>query len=197
MAQPGDRPDIEQKIECIANRIVRGKLAKKNWDVKIYRLNRDLTVLASALGSAGLGHPILTVLSDQGETPPLSAALAQFSGLTMWISIAAGALYVAILLGKRFYQSGEVEKRAIQSLAAFEVFDRLEVQLAGALEVPEPLSQLSSLHEASVTLEMNYKSVLPDTKTCKQSMREFLADLVNEKSKYWRSRMPKVERRKR
>ena len=197
MARPGERTDIEQKIECVANRIVRGKLAKNNREVKVYRVNRDLAVLASALGSAGIGHPILAVLGDQGETPALSAALTNFAGLPMWISIVAGMLYVAVLLGRRYYQSGDIEKKAIQSLAAFEVFDRLEAQLAGALELKEPLSQLSSLHETSVTLEVNYKNVLPDTKRCKQAIQEFKNDLINEKSKFWSSRMPKVERRKR
>lgn len=197
MAKSGERTDIEQKIECVANRIVRGKLAKNNREVKVYRVNRDLAVLASALGSAGIGHPILAVLGDQGETPALSAALTNFAGLPMWISIVAGILYVAVLLGRRYYQSGDIEKKAFQSLAAFEVFDRLEAQLEGALELEEPMSQLSSLHEMSITLEVNYKSVLPVAKTCREAIKEYQNETITEKCKYWKSKMPKVERRKR
>jgi hypothetical protein len=197
MAKSGERPDIEQKIECIGSRIVRGKLAKNNPQVKLYRVNKNLTVWASALGSAGVGHPILTVLSDKGEVPTLTAVLGHFQGVSMWISIAAAVLYVVVLLGRRFYQSGEVEKKATQSLAAFDVFDLLEARLAGALEHKEPLGQLTPLHETSMALEEHYRSVMANAKTCKRGVEEFKNDLINEKSKFWGSRMPKVDRRKR
>lgn len=195
MAKPGERTDIEGKIESIGGRIVRGKLAKQNKEVKLYSVNKVVTVLASSLASAGVSHPIIVAITDSAQTPTLTAAFNQFTGLPLWLSVLGAGLFLLVVAMRRFYQSGEIEKRAIQSLAAFESFIRLDAQLAGALEVSEPLSQLSSLHEASITLGVNYADVLPESKTCKEAIRQYCKDVIDEKCKHWDSAMPPRERR--
>jgi len=69
MAELGQRPDIERKVELIADRIVRGKFAKNNKSVQWFRIHRAATLVASTLTSAGLAHPFLSLFSEQGQKP--------------------------------------------------------------------------------------------------------------------------------
>src|SRR5919106_5400908 len=93
MAAIGKRPDIEDKIGLIANRIVRGRFDQKNRSVMWYRLNRVTTITASALTSIGLANPLLLLASGKGGETTLSQAFNSWSGLPKWLSILGVILF--------------------------------------------------------------------------------------------------------
>ncbi|MFY9820894.1 MAG: hypothetical protein WAM82_05895 [Thermoanaerobaculia bacterium] len=138
MAAIGKRPDIEEKIGLIANRIVRGRFAKKNKSVMWYRLNRVTAITASALTSIGLANPLLLLASDKGDIT-LSQAFNSWNGLPKWLSILGVILFIIGSIARAFYRQEKVEEKAAQSLVLSEAMDRLEVEMQRYLELPEPV----------------------------------------------------------
>lgn len=196
MATVGQRPDIESKIEHIAERIIRGRRAKDNQAVKIYRILRISTIVASAAASAGLSHPIISVLQSPGNVDKASVISDTVPGLPLWLTIASVLIYIALFVMRQWYHTDNIEKKAVQSLAAHDSFIRLEAQLEGLLEDEEPRTQLTSLHDNAVALGVNYADVMASRNVCRDEIASYAKDLINEKCRNWNSQMSPDERRK-
>jgi hypothetical protein len=197
MANPGERHDIEEKVELIADRIVRGKAAKNNREVSFYRLNRGATLVASTLTGAGISNPILSVLAGHEKTPSITDAFASFHWLPAWLSVTGVAIFLILLVARQFYVDEGFEKRAIQSLSLSESFSALETNFRGKLQVGEPMPQLDSIHQQALALENTFYLIIPTDSFYVQEVKIYVQDLVVTRDfcKYWLANQPTDDRR--
>ena len=195
MASPGERPDIESKIEHIGDRIVRGRLAKGNAAVKWYRLYRATTIAASALTSIGLTNPLITLLGDKGSEVTVAQAFGTWSGLPMVFSFLGVFAFVVAAVAFAFYRQEKIEERAIQSLGLSEAMQRLEVEFLTSLEQQDPMEPLLGVYERVCALENTHFQAMPPRAEARTDVKTYVQSVVSEYCKNWTSIRPAFERR--
>jgi hypothetical protein len=195
MAAVGQRPDIEGKILLIGDRIVRGRLARKNSAVKWYRVNRVATIAASALTSIGLTSPLLLLLSDQGNTITLSKAFESWNGVPRLFSFLGVGVFVVGTVALAFYRQEKVEEKAIQSLSLVEAMERLEGDLHRHLEEREPMEQLLPLQSQVYALEATHFQAIPRRDNYTAEINDFATKTIDNFCKWWGDAPPPQERR--
>lgn len=189
MAKLGERCDIEEKVELIADRIVRGKAAKSNREVSFYRLNRGATLVASTLTGAGISNPILSIFAGRDNSPSITDAFTSFHALPAWLSATGVAIFLILLVVRQFYVDEGFEKRAIQSLSLYESFDALDTDFIGKLQVSQPIELIDPLHLQALALEKTFNLVMPKDRFYIQKVKDYVQDLLVTRNfcKYWSS----------
>jgi hypothetical protein len=198
MAQPGERTDVEKKIEAIAPRILRGLAAKKNKEVMLYRLNKYSTLVGSTLTGVGLSNPLLSALAGGKNRPNVEEAFTSFNGLPIFFTVAGVVIFLGVILAKNIYASEDIEKKAVQSLGLYESVGRLKLKFEHYLELDEPMEQLGAVHETCIALEDTYAPIMPDDERLDgQLVGDYVGRMITTKSRYWVSEMPVTQRKRR
>jgi|GEM_PF-5598616 len=192
MANPGERRDIEEKVELIAERIVRGKEAKKNRVVFFYRLNRLATILASALTGMGVSNPLLTIFTGNSSGAKLQEAFTSFNGFPIWLSVLGITIFVLLFVARQFFVEEGYEKKAIQSISVYESFVALETDFRGRLQNKDPMPKLNEIHENALALENSFAQIMPSDDSCVDKIQDYVNNLIKVRliCKYWDSTMP-------
>ncbi len=192
MAKRGERPDIEEKLELISERIVRGKEAKNNRVVIFHRLNRIATIIASVLTGMGISNPLLTI--SKGGNAKIQDAFTDFNGLPIWLLAIGIVIFVALIVARQFFVEEGYEKKAIQSVSVHDSFIDLEPDFKSKLQVKEPMSELNPIHEKALALEKSFIQVLPSEDFCKDKIQTYVNKMIEKQCRYWNSNMPDEER---
>ena len=148
MANPNAEQYIEHMIRYPFELIVCGVAAQSNRAVRLYRWKKRLTVVASALTGIGVVSPILNAIQEQETNLP--NLLKEFTGLPLLFTVVGVALFA---VAWKFYESGDVEKKAILALALSESYKRLKTELENKLPYSDPRNQLPSVQEAATALQ--------------------------------------------
>jgi hypothetical protein len=192
-AKPVDRPDIEQAIMNISDFIVRGKAARRNGAVRWYRINKAFVGIASALGSAGVSHPFLSIITGENvSVQRLAESLPQRSIVILVLGV---ALFFGIAIAQHYYKEKEVEKTAILSLSLAESYELLEREIDLALPYPEPLDQLVPIRESSRVLFKYYGNLMPPSEECQAKIKEEANKLIEKHRGNWNLALPTTDRR--
>jgi len=194
MAKPGERADIENKVGEIANRIVRGKKALENREVRWYRVNYVAKLVASVSMSAGFSPPLIALIGGEGKGETLQAAIGQLEGLPVYLSVLGFTVFGVLAIMQRIYVDKDYEKKAIQAISMFEAFQRIGIQMQQRLPVTDPMPQLNQLHEAVMTLELASAMVMPDHRKYKVETDQYSNELIQEYAKHWDVQRPNERR---
>lgn len=192
MAKPGERKDIEADLRYIVLGILRGKAAAKSRAVHWYKLNKVSSLFATTLGSAGISPALLSVFQPGGRTASLVEVLRAFHGIPIVLALAGAIVYLVLLFGKHFYASEEFEKKAIQSLALFEAFARLEAELIAILSKPEPIAEISAIYYHVASLAKDNVMIMPPAADVETEAVRYLTNLVQSYAGQWNSSPPHV-----
>ena len=183
MADRGQRPDIEEKLELISERIVRGKEAKNNRVVVFHRLNRIATIIASVLTGMGISNPFLTVF--KGGNAKIQEAFTDFNGLPIWLLAIGIVIFVALLVARQFFVEEGYEKKAIQSVSVYDSFIDLEPDFKSKLQVREPITELNSIHDKALALEKSFAQVLPNEDLCEEKIKAYVNRMIDRHCRHW------------
>lgn len=195
MAQPGQRPDIEDKISLIADRIVRGQDAKADKSILLSRVRAAAAVVASTLTTMGLANPLFSLASGK-EDEKLSAVFGAFLGLPKIFSVVGVTIFVITAIGLAFYKQAKVDEKAVQSVALSDAFDRLEIDLLGDLELAEPIQQLNVRLNSAKALESSYYRIMPKRNDDNSArIANYVRKRTAEYSRYWGSSAPDSDRK--
>ena len=155
---------VERKIRQICVRVILSRHAIDRKEVRYFRWYHSTMVVLSSLAGVGLGHPILTLLTNTANEPA-KGSFAALTGLTGF-ALAVGAIAVGILVVLRgLYQRWEVDVTARDALAAYAAFRRILVELRNVLDASDPMPRLLELQERSNALSVHYSAILPDTES--------------------------------
>ena len=196
MAQIGQRPDVEDKIREITNRIVRGKHARDNPAISFYRFAAYLKTISVGLTGIGIGNPFVAVLDGRGSQPTIAAVAASFHGVPLIVFVGGIAVYVFIVVAQRLITSGNLEQKAVHSLALFDTMRRFDLQLRARLAVADPMTQLIQLQENIFAIEDTSFEVMPDYDKYADESQRTSASIIEVFCHHWDSNAPGLERRK-
>jgi len=190
MAAIGDRPDIEDAIAQIADRLVRGTKAQNNPEILISRVYQVTTVAASTLTSIGLANPLFSLLSGEGQKVTVSQAFNGWYGLPKLFSVVGVIVFVVVAFALAFYREAKIGEKATQSLGLIAAFERVEVDLQRCLELKEPMKQIGPIYEVAAALGTSYVQVMPKKENCREDIDKYTKTAIKDYCKYWGSTLP-------
>lgn len=183
--------EIELALSVPVGYIVRGEAAKDNSAVRWYRWKKLFTNLASALTGIGLASPILSAVQDKEVS--LIQIWKDFVGLPLVLLIIGIAGFA---IARKLYESADVEKKAILSLALSESFKRVRKDLERKLPYPDPRTQLESVVQVVNALDQYTEpDLMPNAADCQDAIDVAMKDLVKRFSGHWVLTKGQMERR--
>ncbi len=133
------RAQIEKKIDLICKRLIKGKKSKDQKSVKWFYAHKFLSIIFVG----GAGAPAFFPIEQMTKG--------------IWVGL---AFLLALIF--EVYKTFQVEKTAIQALAAHEAFSAIEVELENALEEEDPMNSLIKIQEKVQVLNLNFHMSLPE-----------------------------------
>jgi hypothetical protein len=193
MAAPGHRADIEAKIRSIANRLVRGKSARRTRTVWLSRIRTIVAVVGSTLTSIGLTNPLIALAA--GREQSITATFSAWGGLPKYVSFVGVTIFLISAVLLALYTQAKIDEKATQSRAVADMFDRLEVKFEGVLDWREPIQQLNVFLEEAKTLESNNYHVMPRGDGYQNMIDDYVAKTIKQYSENWGDAPPESERK--
>ncbi len=188
---------IENKIEQISQRIVRGKMAKNRTEVKLYLFYKYIVMLASVLTTLGVSNPISNILAETNNDLTLSGIFREYGNLPAWLLIVLLIVYALLLLMMTFYKQMKVEEKAMKSISLAGSFSRLEVSFHACLDQEDPMEQLNLLCNNAVAYEADGWDIIAAKDKCRNEIDTYIQNTIREHSKSWKITIPETERRER
>src|SRR5262245_52358878 len=193
MANPGERLDIENKINQIGDRIVRGKSGEKSNVVYFSHFQKGLAVGASTLTTLGLASPITAVFTGKGNAT-VNDVFDSWYGLPKFLSTFGIIVSVVALVAVVVFRQINVEEKAAQLSGLADGFKQLETQLKQYLEMDQPLQQLNTIYERAVALETSFFLIMPTTAS-EADIKAFSHSFIQKYSIYWGPQPSSLDRR--
>lgn len=189
-----ERHPISRNRE-ITNRLVRGRHAFDYREVRFYRIGVCAEAASAAVTGIGVGSFFLALL--YGDRPPQSVptVAASFHGLSLVVFAVGAATYVAYAVIQKLISSGNVEKKTGKAMAVYEAMRCVHVQSQDRLEVPDPLSQSSQLHDDVIFLGNNNYHVMPEYEKYNAEGNLLAAVIITNFCDYWGNKAHAIERR--
>jgi hypothetical protein len=142
---PSEHPVRRKLRDQILPWLESGKQLQKQWFYRLYILFGYATDVTVALGAVGIGLPLLTLLTQPSEKPPVASVLTQLPQNPRWLYYLTATCVVVWVILRVAFNREDGQKKAVLAKSCRQTMKQAEAKLYHVLVQSDPMPDLNKL----------------------------------------------------